>query len=131
MNISDRYKFDAIEMINNQPISKDKMVMLVDCLEGIQKTSFGHINRGKYPNLYLIRILIEEVEKRDWVLRNKQLEEVIESLKTNPINVYDFSDIESDRKRYSQGNYYIVELGDINVRINRLLREVRHFQKEW
>ena len=120
------WKFNLLEIIDRETINRVKMMMLIDELEW-----YGRDPISNYPYLYLLKRIIEEVKKKDWLSRDHQLSKTFSYLKEGVIDRSNL-DEERDKKIYESGVYgYFVESLDFRKMFEGFIQGVKNFEREW
>jgi len=126
MVVRNEWRFSLLEMIDREQISRVKIAMILDGLE-----IYGKNPTNRYPYLYLLKRLVEEVEKRDWLARDDVLRKAFFYLKEGIID-RTFWDEERDRKIFENGVYgYFVESSDFKEMYEEFIKGIKRFKKEW
>lgn len=120
------WRFSLLEMIDREQIFRVKIATILDGLE-----IYGKNPTNRYPYLYLLKRLVEEVEKRDWLVRDEGLKKSFYFLKKGVIDKT-FWDEERDQKIFENGVYgYFVESSDFKEMFNEFINEIKRFKGEW
>ena len=120
------WKFNRIEVIDNEQIKTIKLAMLISDLE-----IYGKEPTNNYPWVYLLKRIIEEVEKRDWLFRDEEFAKTFYYLKEGVVNRTNL-DEERDKKIYESGiRSYFIEGPDFRKMFDGFIQGIRRFEKEW